>query len=84
MLSIIKRYLILFAHLLLSRNLEQLHHPTGRGYKFMADKVLEMDKINPQVASRLASAFKDFKCLEGEQKSLMEKELKRIIEVMIF
>tara|TARA_Y100000780_G_scaffold127456_1_gene114757 strand:+ start:81277 stop:83937 length:2661 start_codon:yes stop_codon:yes gene_type:complete len=63
-----------------SRNLEQLHHPTGRGYKFMADKVLEMDKINPQVASRLASAFKDFKRLEGEQKSLMEKELKRIIE----
>ncbi len=63
-----------------SRNLGQLHHESGRGYKFMADKVLEMDKINPQVASRLASAFKDFKRLESAQKDLMEAELKRIVE----
>ncbi len=63
-----------------SRNLEELHHGTGRGYKFMADKVLEMDKINPQVASRLAAAFKDFKRLEDAQKKLMEVELRRIVE----
>jgi len=63
-----------------SRNLEQLHHSTGRGYKFLADKILEMDKINPQVASRLAAAFKDFKRLEDGQKKLMETHLKRIVE----
>ena len=63
-----------------SRNLEQLHHNTGRGYKFLADKILEMDKINPQVASRLAAAFKDYKRLEEEQKKLMETHLKRILD----
>ena len=46
----------------------------------MADKILEMDKINPQVASRLAAAFKDYKRLEEEQKKLMETHLKRILD----
>lgn len=63
-----------------SRNHVQFHHTSGRGYKYMADKILEMDKVNPQVASRLASAFKDYKRLKPEAKALMGTELNRIVE----
>ena len=62
-----------------SRNFVQFHHATGRGYKLMADKVLEMDGINPQVASRLASAFKDYKKLVSSQQELMKPQLERIL-----
>ncbi len=62
-----------------SGNFVQFHHATGRGYKLMADKVLEMDGINPQVASRLASAFKDYKKLVSSQQELMKPQLERIL-----
>ncbi len=62
-----------------SRNLVQFHHPSGRGYQLMADKVLEIDGINPQVASRLASAFKDYKKLVPHQQELMKPEIDKIL-----
>ncbi len=63
-----------------ARNHVQFHHESGRGYRYLADKILEMDGINPQVASRLASAYKDYKRLKPAMKELMGKELKRIVE----
>lgn len=62
-----------------SRNFVQFHHSSGRGYALMADKVLEIDGINPQVASRLASAFKDYKKLVPAQQELMKPELDKIL-----
>ncbi len=58
----------------------QFHHDSGRGYKLLADKILYYDKMNPQVASRLASCFKDFKRLDSERKKLMKVELERIVK----
>ncbi len=60
-------------------NKYEFNHKSGRGYKLLADKILEFDAMNPQVASRLASAFKDFKRLPSDRKALMKKELERII-----
>ena len=34
------------------------HSKSGFGYEYIADKILELDSVNPQVASRLAGAFK--------------------------
>jgi aminopeptidase N len=62
-------------------NRMQFNHPSGRGYKLIADKIIELDKLNPQVASRLASAFKDFKRLPSNLKTLMKPELDRVLEV---
>lgn len=44
-----------------ANNKVQFNHPSGRGYKLVSDRLLELDKLNPQIASRLASAFKDYK-----------------------
>ncbi|WP_084651326.1 aminopeptidase N [Ottowia thiooxydans] len=38
-------------------NLAGFHRLDGAGYTFWADRVIELDKLNPQVASRLARAM---------------------------
>jgi aminopeptidase N len=58
----------------------QFNHASGRGYKLVADRIIELDKMNPQVASRFASAFKNYNRLPGNLKTLMGHELKRITE----
>ena len=39
------------------------NRPDGRGYEFVADRVLEIDAFNPQIAARLLSAFRSWKAL---------------------
>ena len=36
-----------------ANNQLHFHEAKGQGYRFVADKVLELDKLNPQVAARL-------------------------------
>jgi len=62
-----------------SQNKMQFNHPSGRGYKLVADRILELDKLNPQVASRLASAYKDYKRTPASLKALMKPELERVL-----
>ena len=52
---------------------------SGTGYKFIADQVIDIDPRNPQVASRLATSFNQWRTLEPERKTLVESELKRIL-----
>lgn len=63
-----------------SVNKVQFNHPSGRGFKLVADRMLELDKLNPQVASRLASAYKDFNRLPADLKPLMKAELERVLK----
>ena len=54
------------------------NRPDGRGYAFLADRVLEIDAFNPQVAARLLSAFRSWKALEPERRRHARKTLQRI------
>jgi aminopeptidase N len=62
-----------------SRNYKYFHAKDGYGYKFVADKIVHIDKINPQMASALAGAFKVYKKLNHKNKELMRVELERIL-----
>lgn len=59
-------------------NLAGFHDPSGEGYRFLSDKVLEIDGKNPQLASRLASAFLSWRRFDGARQGLMKGELERI------
>ena len=61
-------------------NKVQFNHESGRGYQLIAERILELDKLNPQIASRLASGFKDFSRSEEKLKTLMKPQLERIIK----
>jgi len=56
----------------------RFHEATGAGYTFIADKVLELDALNPQVAARLLGAFKTWRQFETRRRALMKKEIARI------
>jgi len=62
-----------------ARNYKYFHSKDGHGYKFVADKIIEIDKINPQMASGLCGAFKIYDKLNETNKELMKVELSRII-----
>lgn len=59
-------------------NLKSFHALDGSGYAFIADKIIEMDKINPNMASRLATAFKYFNKLPSTQNEAMRESLEKI------
>lgn len=64
-----------FAH----GNPSQFHAIDGQGYEFFTDKILEIDKLNPQIASRLSTAFTLWKKYDVERQALMRQQLERIV-----
>ena len=62
-----------------ARNYRYFHAKDASGYKFIADKIIAIDKINAQMASGLAGAFKVYERLNPTNKALMHKELDRIL-----
>jgi aminopeptidase N len=55
------------------------HHPSGRGYRFLADLVLAADKLNPQVAARLVPPFGRWRRFDEKRQALMRGELERLV-----
>jgi aminopeptidase N len=54
------------------------NRPDGKGYELVADRVLELDAFNPQIAARLLSAFRSWKGLESVRRAAARKALQRI------
>ena len=54
------------------------HDSSGSGYKFLADKVLELDKLNPQIAARLLTPLTRWKNFDEKRTAMMIAELNRI------
>jgi len=54
------------------------NRPDGKGYEFVASRVLELDRFNPQIAARLLAAFRSWKTLEPQRRRLAKKTLSGI------
>jgi aminopeptidase N len=61
-----------------SRNLVQFNAPDGKGYKLIADAVLELDKFNPLMAARILGSFELWRMYEPKRQTAARKELERI------
>jgi aminopeptidase N len=59
-------------------NPTQFNRADGRGYEFIADTILALDPKNPQLASRMATAFRTWRTLEPVRRALAEAALRRI------
>jgi len=59
-------------------NQVRFHSREGSGYRFLADQVIELDAINPQMAARLVSALSRWNRFDADRQALMQDELKRI------
>ena len=62
-----------------ARNAVAFHAPTGHGYAFLAEKVIELDALNPQIASGLTTAFRSYNRLNPANKALMKDALEMIL-----
>jgi aminopeptidase N len=61
-----------------SSNILHFHQESGEGYKFLADQVITLNKLNPQVASRMVSLFNTWKKFNRNRRELMSQQLERI------
>lgn len=52
----------------------------GAGYRFLADEVLRLNRVNPQIAARLLTPLTKWKRYHPQRQVLMQQELQRIIE----
>lgn len=59
-------------------NMKAFHDASGGGYELLAEEVLKMDKINPQVAARLVTAFTAWKRFKGHRQEKMYAALQGI------
>ncbi len=61
-------------------NLPAFHAADGSGYRFLAERIMMIDKFNPQVASRASSAFSLLGKVDQSRQNQMRKALKDILD----
>ncbi len=59
-------------------NITQFHAVDGSGYEFLADQVIELDAINPQIAARMVGLFNNHMQHHKAAQKLMLTQLERI------
>jgi aminopeptidase N len=59
-------------------NQTQFNRTDGAGYDFLAETVLALDPMNPQVAARLTTAFRSWRALEPVRRERAEAALRRL------
>jgi aminopeptidase N len=60
------------------RNPARFHDRSGEGYLFLADHVLQLDAINPQVAARMMAPFTSWRRFDAQRQALMRTQVERI------
>ncbi|MDF2383264.1 aminopeptidase N [Nostoc ellipsosporum NOK] len=62
-----------------SVNQRAFHDPSGRGYRFVADQLIALDRLNPQTAAKLVPPLGRWKRFDPARAAKMRAELERII-----
>lgn len=52
----------------------------GSGYKYIADKIIEIDAYNPQIASGLSRSLRHLKHLDEGRASKLKEQLQRLLD----
>ena len=59
-------------------NWSQFHNMSGEVYDWLADQIIDIDSRNPQVASRLASSFNNWRKFAPQYQEKLEVALRKI------
>ncbi len=62
-----------------NQNLVNFHRADGGGYRFLADQVITLNTLNPQIASRLLAPLTRWRKYDASRQGLMKAELERIL-----
>ena len=62
-----------------SANHAGFHRANGAGYKLLADWLIKLDPVNPQITARMSGAFDSWRRYDGDRQSLIKDQLDRIL-----
>ena len=62
-------------------NQRAFHAADGSGYRFLADQLIALDKLNPQTAAKLLPPLGRWRRFDDRRAALMRAELERIVAV---
>lgn len=62
-------------------NAAPFHAESGEGYKFLGDTIADLDKLNPQISSRMASSLIQWRRYNDKRGSLMKAELEKLVSM---
>ncbi|MBO0661856.1 aminopeptidase N [Jiella sp. MQZ9-1] len=57
------------------------HRPDGVGYQWVADKLADLDTINPQIAARIATTFRAWRSFEPARRQKIETTLRDLRDI---
>ena len=63
-----------------SQNHVQFYQGGGEGYEFLADSIIQLDQINPQIAARMMTPLTRWRKFDHKRQALMQAQLQRIKE----
>jgi aminopeptidase N len=61
-----------------AQNRVNFHRPDGAGYALLADAVIELNRLNPEIAARLMTPLTRWRRFDDTRQALMQAELERI------
>jgi len=62
-----------------NQNLIGFHRGDGAGYRFLAERIIELNTLNPQIASRLCTPLTRWRKFDTARQPLMREQLQRIM-----
>jgi aminopeptidase N len=63
-----------------SANPVHFHAKNGDGYTFLADRIIDLNKTNPQIGARFVSPLGQWRRYDQDRQGLMKEQLQRILE----
>lgn len=60
-------------------NMLGFHQANGEGYRFLAEQVVKLNRINPQVAARIVAPFTHWKRYDKKRQDMMKLALQSIL-----
>ena len=61
-------------------NPRAFHASDGSGYRFLADRLMEMDALNPQAAARIAKPFTEWRLYDEKRRGMIKSEIRRVLD----
>jgi aminopeptidase N len=55
------------------------HAANGQGYQFLTDRIIELNTLNPQIASRMIGALTSWRKFDPSRQALIKTQLERIM-----
>jgi aminopeptidase N len=62
-----------------SMNISAFHSSDGSGYAFLADQVIALDRLNPQIAARMMRIMSRWRRYDEHRQGLMRVEFERVL-----